>query len=538
MTKIIFRFFIMCVIFTLLIAFLMFYIYKIIAEKDILKNINENTYVKFVYLDNYLQHYPPQQWQKIINALRPNNASIVNILPINKLPLNKDQIIQIQKGEFVYEYTKAKGYFPAVLYKKSQHPGYVYQEYIDFSDMEKGKRFFGWPPSIIIRELQDFPEKEWPNILPQLSKKYRLPLSIYELKDLPLSDQQKQQLLDDQWFFDTRESFFYLAEFIYIPISFSHKILVFGPLEQSFFITHSNAILFISALIIIEFIMFILTILFVRSLEKINLLANEYGQGKFDSSIQIKKTSVLFPLFLNLQVMGKRIKNLIFSHKELSHSISHELRTPLSRLHFSLELIKEDNENKKILNQIASMEDDIAELNELVSEILSYAKLDRLEATATIELKKYPIQEILDLAINKIKKSIQNKKLIINIQNTTHPIFIFANKKYILRVLQNLLLNAYRFANSTIQISLLTTNSSHCKLMIEDDGIGIPAKDRERAFEPFVQLASQPKNASRGYGLGLAITKKISDLHHWKIVLTESKLGGLGVIIDIPTYYH
>lgn len=531
MIRIVFRFFALCVMLTVPVAFFVFYIYKTIDENDVLENIQENTSGKFLYLDNYLKNYPPQQWQQIINKMRPQDASVVNVLPINSLPLDKKQITQIKEGKLVYLYTKAKDYFPAVIYRRIANTEYVYQEFMDFSDAEKGRRFFGWPPVIIMQELKNIAEVQWQKVLPTLSRKYKIPLSIYELKDLKLTEQQKKQLLADKWFFDLSENFITQAEWIYVPMTLSNKILVFGPMRRNLFRTNMEYVLFAAALVALELIVFMLAMLFVRTLEKINLLAHDYGQGKFTSRTQVSKSSILFPLFSNLQLMGNRIKNLLASHKELTNSISHELRTPISRLSFSLAILKEDNKNDELLPHLDSMEEDILELEELVAEILNYAQLDRLDAK--YEMTKCNLYELLNTAITHFNKGIHTKKLITHISNNVDSISVYANKKHILRALQNLLQNAEKFACSVIKISCIEVNSAYCQLIIEDDGPGISAEDRGRVFEPFVQLTPQSKNVSRGYGLGLAIAKKIIDLHHWKITLAESKLGGLQIILEI-----
>lgn len=538
MPKIIFRFLILCIFFTVLIAFFTSYVFQKIDESDVFENVKENTLVKFLYLDNHLKNLPVQEWQNAINEIQPPGASLVKVVAINNLSLNEDQISKLKRHELVYFYTKAKGYFPAVIYRRINNTEYAYQEFMDFSDAEKGRRFFGWPPAIIIKELKSMPVNLWPNSLARLSAEFGLPLSIDELKNLALTTQQKEQLLTDKWFFDVQATYHGIimkhiggnSEVIYVPIS-NDKILIIGPIKSNFVGAYSKFILFSSALVAIIFIMLLLSFLFFRSLKKLNELANDFGQGKFDSPTKISNNSVLYSLFSNLKIMGSRLKNLIYSHKELTNSISHELRTPISRLHFSLELLKEDNANSKILSRITAMEEDVTELDELVSEILDYAQLDRMDRKT--ELKKYEMHELLRMAINKFKSVDLQKRIIVDIQ-TNKPIFIVANKKYILRALQNLLQNAYRFAQSKIRISFKEVGLSTWKLTIEDDGPGILPEDRERSFEPFVQLKQQPINYSKGYGLGLAITKKILEYHQWNIVLDESELGGLKVAIEIP----
>lgn len=229
--------------------------------------------------------------------------------------------------------------------------------------------------------------------------------------------------------------------------------------------------------------------------------------------------------------MGRRINNLMLSHKDLINSVSHELRTPISRIRFSLELLKEAKNDNDIKNRTSAMEEDILELESLVSEILGYAQLDRAESI--IEFNKIKIKKILCAVTNQFIKSFPEKNIIVNLSKEIDNVTISANEKYIIRALLNLLQNAGKFANSTVKISFSTLKPNYYQIRIEDDGPGIPIQDRQRIFEPFVRLKQQPKETDEGFGFGLAITKKIIEQHGWKISVKDSDMGGARMIIDI-----
>lgn len=218
-------------------------------------------------------------------------------------------------------------------------------------------------------------------------------------------------------------------------------------------------------------------------------------------------------------------------NQEVINGVLHDLRTPISRIRFSLKLLEEAKNNYELNSRTSAIEEDIAEIESLISEILDYGKLD--QAGTAIKLEKIHINKLLESAIDNFKKLYPNKSIIVEIPG--NAITLLANAKHIMRALQNLLQNAGRFSNSLVKLSFAKRNSCHHQISIEDDGPGIPSGDRERIFEPFVQLKNQPKNISHGYGFGLAITKKILDQHDWKIAVTDSDMGGAKILITIPS---
>lgn len=522
MTKLLFRFFIICIFFTVLLFLFMMYLYNIIDRKDTLDNFKLLTQGTFYSLDHLLEQYPEQEWQTILNKKYPAQAGKINIIPINQLSLNKKQVEKIKNNETVYTVSDVDNQ-PTAIYKKINHSNYAYQYFLDFSDTEKIHRYFGWAPILISERLKKMPEQQWPDFLSNLSQQFGYSVSIQNIHSVnnPIA---KQILLKNEWAADFPNKTDDSIQILYIPFS-KDKILMFGPIHLPFVGVYQKYILFAFAFIMIEFLIFILAILFSRSLEKLKKLAHDYGRGNFESHIQLSKTSTLYSLFSDLQWMGKRIQNLIIANKDLTDAVSHELRTPVSRLRFRLELLKNSKDSEGQSKRIMTMEEDITELENLISEVLAYSQLDRVNQ---IELTKINLNQLIHAAIDQFKKTTSTKKLITAISNDA--IDVFANEKLILRVLQNLLQNANHFANTIIKISTAKIGSQY-HMMVEDDGLGIPEENREMVFEPFKQLSNQPEDAKKGYGLGLAITKKILDQHQWQILITDSELGGAKIII-------
>jgi two-component system OmpR family sensor kinase len=89
---------------------------------------------------------------------------------------------------------------------------------------------------------------------------------------------------------------------------------------------------------------------------------------------------------------------------------------------------------------------------------------------------------------------------------------------------KNLLYNAMRFAKREVRVTFEAGDSVN-RLTVEDDGPGIPAEDRGRIFESFVQL-QRSGEVKQGFGLGLAIVKRVVEWHNGSVFVDESPMGG------------
>ena len=112
-------------------------------------------------------------------------------------------------------------------------------------------------------------------------------------------------------------------------------------------------------------------------------------------------------------------------------------------------------------------------------------------------------------------------------------ILIQADQRLLERALVNLLRNSARFAKHRIHISIQLTKND-VKIIIDDDGIGIPPGKRERIFEAFTRLDPSRSRDSGGVGLGLAIVKKVVDKHQGEIKVVDSPLGGARFVMQLP----
>jgi signal transduction histidine kinase len=102
------------------------------------------------------------------------------------------------------------------------------------------------------------------------------------------------------------------------------------------------------------------------------------------------------------------------------------------------------------------------------------------------------------------------------------------------QVVRNLVDNAARHATSWVGLSL-QENDGWVELTVEDDGDGIPARDRDRVFERFVRLDSARAREEGGAGLGLAIVRNIVETAHGTVRVDDSPAGGARFTVRLPS---
>jgi two-component system, OmpR family, sensor kinase ParS len=265
-----------------------------------------------------------------------------------------------------------------------------------------------------------------------------------------------------------------------------------------------------------------------RDITGLRNAAEAVGAGRFDLQVKASRGSALRPLADGFNAMTGKIGALLQSHRSLTSAVSHELRTPLSRLKFSQSLAREEIDIAAKDRYLAMMEKDIADLDELTTELLDYAKLER--GSPDIRMQRVPASPWLEDLIADARQSAVAEHRPADIAPLIEIETLNCEPRYMARAVVNLLRNAAQYARNRVAISLLR-EGNRTVIHVDDDGTGIPAADRERVFEPFARLDDSRGRDSGGFGLGLAIVKQVARWHGGDASISESPLGGARVTI-------
>ena len=279
-----------------------------------------------------------------------------------------------------------------------------------------------------------------------------------------------------------------------------------------------------------------------RDSKKLEQQTHNLGKDGVPETLKISPASTLYPLAQAFNHMAQRLRELIASHREMTNAVSHELRTPLARMKFALAMIDTEKLHEKDRRQLHSIEQDIGEMEALISALLNYAGFE--QKTQQLQQTRGYMRDLLDelqVRFARQQGAQQHPPLTLEICDLTDNAEFYCEWKLMETVLQNFINNAARYARSRIRIELMQTASEY-RIAIEDDGMGIPADKRERVFDSFVRLyyetadeAIPSGSATGGFGLGLAIVKRIMQWHNGTAEFVEpTTLGGARAQVRWP----
>lgn len=213
--------------------------------------------------------------------------------------------------------------------------------------------------------------------------------------------------------------------------------------------------------------------------------------------------------------MRERIERQIEQRTTMLSGVSHDLRTILTR--FKLQLVLSRSKA-----DMDALNEDVNDMQAMLEGYLAFARSDALEDAGRFDLHDF---------FAKMENEARLRKRSFSASVVGGP-EVQVRPNAFSRLLSNLIGNAFRYAQ-TIKVTATHTRNA-LRVIIDDDGPGIPPDKREEVFKPFVRLDTARNLDSSGTGLGLSIARDIARSHGGNIVLEESPLGGVRVIVRVP----
>lgn len=232
--------------------------------------------------------------------------------------------------------------------------------------------------------------------------------------------------------------------------------------------------------------------------------------------------------------MATRLNDMVNTQKQMLRDISHELRSPLARIQVAVELAR----GEKQLNDSAELtriETEVTRLNTLIDELLTFVRMSA--ANQVLEKSPVRIGEVLNNIVHdaNFERSVTSPDRSIELERCDDAV-LNANEPLLYSAIENVLRNAcyYTPPNEKIRICCAATPEA-ITVRIEDRGPGIPENMLAKVFEPFVRVSSAREKDAGGYGIGLAIAKRVIDVHGGTITAANNeKNPGLTVTIQLP----
>ena len=349
--------------------------------------------------------------------------------------------------------------------------------------------------------------------LDELQPHYGLRLKLVQRDTQDLSEREQKLLAADQVV--VREDFMkFLA-----PIDDGPQLLEIRlPEEPKWLYLWAYAFLGVSLAIVLYF--------WVRphwrDLEHIRLAAQRFGDNDLGSRILLPSRSTVRSLAGHFNQMAERIEGLIANQRELTNAVSHELRTPIARLSFELDQLRQQSDPRQSRALINDMYADLGELEEMVSELLTYASLEPGATQVTRE--QIEAHSWLDSVIGSVALEAEAEGVQLSLR-TCEVDVIQIEPRFMARAVINLLRNAIRYADRRVEVSLVKFGSGY-EVRVNDDGPGVPLEGRTKIFEPFLRLDASRDRRTGGFGLGLALVKRVSQWHGGQVEVQDSEWGG------------
>ncbi|WP_142414722.1 sensor histidine kinase [Hathewaya massiliensis] len=277
---------------------------------------------------------------------------------------------------------------------------------------------------------------------------------------------------------------------------------------------------------------------FVKPLELLLIGVNKVKNGDYSARVKLESRNEIGDLAEAFNLMTVKIQEEVdlrekseANRKRMVLDISHDLKNPLtSILGYSEYLLKHENidelEEERLLKIINN---NTKRANDLIDDLFQFSQVE--DDAYMLNCERGDICEFLREIIADNIPMMEEKGINYEFYIEEKSIFIDFDKKKLYRAINNIMLNAIKYNEKGVNIKVsLEELKKKIKIVIEDNGIGIPREFHENIFEPFVRVDSARNSKTGGTGLGLAITKKIIEKHKGEVFL-DHKISGCKFVI-------
>jgi len=256
-------------------------------------------------------------------------------------------------------------------------------------------------------------------------------------------------------------------------------------------------------------------------LEALQRSVQRFGEGDLSVRVPEQGQDEVADLARQFNAAAERVEKLVKSHKSLLANASHELRSPLTRIRMGMELMVGQQPSPAFREEILR---NIAELDQLVDEILLASRLDAHEAdVGTVELV-----DLIGLSAEECARVDAD----LDVSASPDSVDVMGVSKLLRRAIRNLLENARRYSTGEITV-VVNRRQGHAEVRVCDRGPGVPLTHRERIFEPFYRLPGASERAG-GVGLGLSLVRSIAGRHNGTVHCEDRDGGGACFVLRLP----
>lgn len=436
------------------------------------------------------------------------------VVPPDREHFNDDELERLAQGRAIVRLYEEQNYADIYSRIPDARELYVKTRMVKVSEQQaKAMAVF------FLEELEQYPRREERRVK-ELQRYFSFPLNLLPIDKVGLDRDQQARVRRNEVVLVLKEGAGTRNSSVRIvaPLPDGDRVLVMGPMYLFDWMPVQLVIMVaMAALGIITIAAYFIIHPLERKLNKMELAVRRIRGGDLSARAQVQGSDEVSQLAHAFNGMAEHIQRLIDSQREMTRAVSHELRTPVARLRFGMEMLADTDDIEQRHEQLQQLDQDVEQLNQLIDEILTYAKLE--QGTPSLKFETFELAGLLE----RIRQETQalNTGHTIEVDPAGLDVRVEAEHRYLHRVVQNLAGNAVRYAKSRVRLSG-GIEGNWAWVCVEDDGPGIPEKDRARIFEPFSRLDDSRTRASGGYGLGLSIVQRIAFWHGGSVQVSQS----------------
>ncbi len=258
-----------------------------------------------------------------------------------------------------------------------------------------------------------------------------------------------------------------------------------------------------------------------RAISQLTRATEKIAEGNFDVQVDERRSDELGRLGEAINRMAARLGGFVTGQKRFLGDIAHELCSPLARMEMGLGVLSQ-RAPEELQPRVADVGDEVREMSELVSELLSFSKAGLQARQAVLE-----VVALAPLARRVVEREAAGGSVTVEIDEAVR---VLAAPDLLTRAVANVVRNAVRHAGTFGPVVISAAPSGEgIALRIADSGPGVPEDALPRLFDPFFRLDDSRAKETGGVGLGLAIVKACVDACHGTVTARNRTPRGLEV---------
>jgi two-component system sensor histidine kinase ArlS len=335
------------------------------------------------------------------------------------------------------------------------------------------------------------------------------------------------------------------GEFEAVGVMYMDKINSYTILASAIDRTGKNSLKQLKKILLLSGMIGILITLLGGYFFSINLLRPLSKMNQEMNEISLQNISHRIPANLNKDELNElattfnslleRLEVSFNNQKSFIANASHELATPLSAVSSQLDVaLMQDRSIEEYRNVVASVHEDVTQLNNLVRQLLELAKAG---SGKEIVIEPVRIDEIILDAVEEVNAHHDGYRVSLTFDEMPEEeslCYIYGNEKLLFIAFKNIIENACKYSPSHKAWVSIAIDPGKKIIRIKDEGIGIPEEEMEKIFEPFFRSDSA-KKISEGLGLGLSMSSRIIRLHKGEIAIESVPGQGSTFMIILPS---